>query len=114
MNLGEYKEQVGRIPFGKRLPTALYVHREGLAGVGGSLGTMLDQVVGAVAAANMGIDSLKRHFGCLHDAAKPAARVLEKLRLELLPQVCTVFGETPAKGEQVAPVVERGTQLTLF
>ena len=46
MNLGEYKEQVGRIPFGKRLPTALYVHREGLAGVGGSLGTMLDQMVG--------------------------------------------------------------------
>ena len=46
MNLGEYKEQVGRIPFGKRLPTALYVHREGLAGVEGSLGAMLDQMVG--------------------------------------------------------------------
>ena len=45
MNLTEYKEQVARIPYGKRLPTALYVHREGLAGVGGSLGPMLDQVV---------------------------------------------------------------------
>ena len=46
MNLNEYREQVGRIPYGKRLPTALYVHREGLAGVGGSLGELLDQVVG--------------------------------------------------------------------
>ena len=45
MNLGEYREQVGRIPYGKRLPTALYVHSEGLACVGGSLGTVLDQVV---------------------------------------------------------------------
>jgi DNA phosphorothioation-associated putative methyltransferase len=45
MNLGEYKEQVGRIPYGKRLPTALYVHREGLANLGGGLGVMLDQVV---------------------------------------------------------------------
>ena len=45
MNLDEYKEEVGRIPHGKRLPTALYVHREGLAGLGGSLGAMLDQVV---------------------------------------------------------------------
>jgi hypothetical protein len=45
VNLSEYKEQVGRIPYGKRLPTALYVHREGLAGIGGSLGMVLDQVV---------------------------------------------------------------------
>ena len=45
MNLSEYKEQVSRIPCGKRLPTAMYVHREELAGVGGSLGTVLDQVV---------------------------------------------------------------------
>jgi DNA phosphorothioation-associated putative methyltransferase len=45
VNLSEYKEQVGQIPCGKRLPTALYVHREELAGVGGSLGTVLDQVV---------------------------------------------------------------------
>jgi hypothetical protein len=52
MNLGEYKEQVGRIPYGKRLPTALYVHREGLADLGGSLGAvMLDEAdqVGAIA-----------------------------------------------------------------
>ena len=45
MNLVEYKEHVGRIPYGKRLPTALYVHREGLRGLGGSLGAMLDQDV---------------------------------------------------------------------
>jgi hypothetical protein len=45
MNLSEYKEEVGRIAYGKRLPTALYVHREGLAGVGGSLEAVLDQVV---------------------------------------------------------------------
>lgn len=45
MNLGEYKEQVGRIPYGKRVHNALYVHREGLADVGGSLGTVLDHVV---------------------------------------------------------------------
>ena len=45
VNLSEYKAQVGQIPYGKRLPTALYVHREGLAGVGGNLGTVLDQVV---------------------------------------------------------------------
>jgi DNA phosphorothioation-associated putative methyltransferase len=45
VNLSEYKEQVGQIPYGKRLPTALYVHREGLASVGGSLGAVLDQVV---------------------------------------------------------------------
>lgn len=45
MNLNEYREQVGRIPYGKRLPRALYVHREGLAGLGGSLGAVLDQVV---------------------------------------------------------------------
>jgi hypothetical protein len=45
MNLSEYKEQVSRIPYGKRLPTALYVHRQGLASVGGSLGAVLDQVV---------------------------------------------------------------------
>lgn len=46
MNLGEYKEQLGRIPYGKRLPTALYVYREGLAGLAGSLGAVLDQLVG--------------------------------------------------------------------
>lgn len=45
VNLSDYKEQVGQIPYGKRLPTALYVHREGLAGLGGSLGAVLDQVV---------------------------------------------------------------------
>jgi DNA phosphorothioation-associated putative methyltransferase len=45
MNLREYREQVGRIPYGKRLPTALYVHREGLANLGDSLGALLDQVV---------------------------------------------------------------------
>ena len=45
MNLSEFREQVGRIPYGKRLPTALYVHREGLAGLGGELGAVLDQVV---------------------------------------------------------------------
>lgn len=45
VNLSEYKEQVGQIPYGKRLLTALYVHREGLAGLGGSLGAVLDQVV---------------------------------------------------------------------
>jgi hypothetical protein len=45
VNLSEYKEQVSRIPCGKRLPTALYVHRAGLASVGGSLGAVLDQVV---------------------------------------------------------------------
>jgi hypothetical protein len=38
VNVTEYKEQVGRILYGKRLPTAHYVHREGLAGVGGSWG----------------------------------------------------------------------------
>ena len=42
----ERVQRAGRpIPYGKRLPTALYVHREGLAGVGGSLGALLDQVV---------------------------------------------------------------------
>jgi hypothetical protein len=45
MNLREYREQVGRIPYGKRLPTALYVHREGLANLGDGLGALLDQVV---------------------------------------------------------------------
>jgi hypothetical protein len=45
MNLSEYREQVGRIQYGKRLPKTLYVHREGLAGLEGSLGAMLDQVV---------------------------------------------------------------------
>src|ERR1035441_2948073 len=45
VNLSEYKEQVGRIPYGKRLPTALYVHRDGLAGLAGSLGEVLDHVV---------------------------------------------------------------------
>jgi hypothetical protein len=45
MNLAEYKEQIGRIPYGKRLPTALYVHREGLASLDGSLGEVLDKVV---------------------------------------------------------------------
>ena len=32
MNLGEYREQVGRVPYGKRLPTTLYVQRKGLVG----------------------------------------------------------------------------------
>jgi hypothetical protein len=45
MTLCEYREQVDRIPYGKRLPTALYVHRAGLTGVGGSLGELLDQAV---------------------------------------------------------------------
>jgi hypothetical protein len=45
VNLPEYREQVGRIPYGKRLPTALYVHREGLVHLGGSLGAVLDRVV---------------------------------------------------------------------
>ena len=45
---GERAESAGdgcRVPYGKRLPTALYVHREGLAGLGGSLGAVLNQVV---------------------------------------------------------------------
>jgi len=45
MNMDEYRQQVGQIPYGKRLPTALYVHREGLAALGGTLGAVLDQVV---------------------------------------------------------------------
>jgi hypothetical protein len=45
VNLPEYREQIGRIPYGKRLPTALYVHREGLVHLGGSLGAVLDRVV---------------------------------------------------------------------
>jgi DNA phosphorothioation-associated putative methyltransferase len=45
VNLSEYREQVGAIPYGKRLHNALYVHRVGLAGLGGSLGAVLDQVV---------------------------------------------------------------------
>ena len=45
VNLSDYREQIGRIPYGKRLPTALYVHRVGLASMGGSLGAVLDQVV---------------------------------------------------------------------
>jgi hypothetical protein len=45
MNLREYREQLGRIHYGKRLPTALYVHREGLANLSGSLAALLDQVV---------------------------------------------------------------------
>ena len=35
----------GRFPYGKRLPTALYVHREGLVNLGGNLGAVLDRVV---------------------------------------------------------------------
>ena len=31
MKLAEYQELVGSLPFGKRLPTAIYVHREALA-----------------------------------------------------------------------------------
>ena len=45
MDLADNKEHVAWIPYGKRLPTALYVHREGLAGVGGGLGAVLDRVV---------------------------------------------------------------------
>ena len=45
MNLADYKEQVRRIPHGKRLPGAVYVHRAGLADLGGSLGALLDQIV---------------------------------------------------------------------
>ncbi|HZR18716.1 MAG TPA: DNA phosphorothioation-associated putative methyltransferase [Verrucomicrobiae bacterium] len=45
MNLAEYRDQVGKIPYGKRLPKALYVHREGLAGLDAELGTVIDQVV---------------------------------------------------------------------
>jgi hypothetical protein len=45
MDLAEYRELVDRIPFGKRLHTAVYIYREGLVGVGGSLGKVLDQVV---------------------------------------------------------------------
>jgi DNA phosphorothioation-associated putative methyltransferase len=44
MNLNEYKELVGRIPFGKRLATALYVHREGLAAFGKSLAEVVEQL----------------------------------------------------------------------
>ncbi len=36
---------MNRIPYGKRLPTALYAHRDGLVGVGGSLGEVLAKVV---------------------------------------------------------------------
>lgn len=46
MNLGEYKEQVGQIRCGKRVHNALYIHRERVADVGGSLGAVLDHVVG--------------------------------------------------------------------
>jgi hypothetical protein len=45
MTLPEYRSSVEQLPYGKRLPTALYVHREGLAGLTGSLGALLDQVV---------------------------------------------------------------------
>jgi hypothetical protein len=45
VNLSEYKHQLDQIPYGKRLPTALYVHRDGLANLDGPLGTILDQLV---------------------------------------------------------------------
>lgn len=46
MNLGEYREQIAQIRCGKRVHNALYVHRYGLADIGGSLGAVLDHVVG--------------------------------------------------------------------
>ncbi|HWW01072.1 MAG TPA: hypothetical protein VNZ64_15350 [Candidatus Acidoferrum sp.] len=45
MNLSEYREQVSRIPYGKRLPGALYLHRDGLAELDGGLGEVLNQSV---------------------------------------------------------------------
>jgi hypothetical protein len=44
MNLSQYRAQVRQILYQKRLPTARYVPREGLADMAGSLGAILDQV----------------------------------------------------------------------
>jgi hypothetical protein len=45
MNVGEYRELLAGIPFGKRLLRAVYAYREGLAGVGGGLGKLLAELV---------------------------------------------------------------------
>ena len=39
------QEQVGQISYGKRVHSAIYVHRAGLADVAGSLGALLDHGV---------------------------------------------------------------------
>ena len=54
MTLGEYEEQVNGIPCGKPLPTAIYVHREVLVNVKGSL---------AVKAATYGFTAQKKGEG---------------------------------------------------
>jgi hypothetical protein len=46
MNLGEYREQVGRIPYGKRLPGAVYVLRVAGVGFGERLDSVLKRVEG--------------------------------------------------------------------
>ena len=45
MNLSEYKEQVGRIPYGKRLPGAVYVWGEGCSNLGTEIGSVLKEVL---------------------------------------------------------------------
>ena len=44
MQLSEYQRAIARIPFGKRLPTAIYVIRDGAT----SLGEELDRLIGQV------------------------------------------------------------------
>jgi hypothetical protein len=45
MTLGEYKESLDRIPYGKRLPTALYIFREECTKFGEALDLLLEGIV---------------------------------------------------------------------
>ena len=57
MDLPEYRQCVGRIPFGKRLPTAVYVNRGGLSSPSRS-----------------GYPGSTQQFATAGDIARPSAR----------------------------------------
>jgi hypothetical protein len=50
MKLDEYRDQVASIPFGKRLPGAVYVHRD----AGGDFGAPLNALVAMPCSARIG------------------------------------------------------------
>jgi hypothetical protein len=110
LTLSDYKDQVGTIPYRKRLPTALYVHREGLASVGGSLGVVLDQ---AVVRYQMSAEFNFARMSCAildsddGDRARPAGAKAETLvRSE---KSCVSGGESPSSLEARLP--EFGTKV---
>jgi hypothetical protein len=83
MNLAEYRQHVEAIPYGKRLPSALYVYRDGMSTFGKKLDEMLDLAAQAYGASHFHniikfrLDELKLSFLAYPDFLENAHPALQ-------------------------------------